>query len=383
MRAEGVKVGNVEILRRVLITMPATMKAAVLHGPGDIRCEMVQRPVPGPGEVLVNVKAAGVCGSDIPRVMVTGAYRHPLIPGHEFSGEVVEVGPGASSPGANPIRAGDRVTVVPCIPCRKCIYCERGNYFHCINYTYLGSRCDGGFAEYVKVPVTNVVRLPAQVDFELGAATEPVAVALHALRRAGSELAGSEVAVFGVGAIGALVAQCAVALGARRVFAVDVQRQKLDAVRALGIEATIATIDASREDAREVINSLTGGRGVDLAVEAAGSPLTFNTMVDAVRRMGSIVLIGRPGSEIRLSPDTYTTILRKEVSIAGTWGFEFTSYPHHDWETVLGFMERGEIKIAPLVTHRFRLDDAPKVFEMLKNKTEYFNKVLFITEDFG
>lgn len=185
-----------------------TMKAANLHAPGDIRCEEVPVPEPGPGEVLIKVKACGVCGSDIPRVMQTGTYRFPTIPGHEFSGEVVGGGPGTET-----ITPGQRVTVVPLIPCRKCSYCANGKYHLCADYDYLGSRRDGAFAEFVKVPAGNLMPLPDGVDFELGALTDPAAIALHAVRKLGLN-PGDRVAVFGTGPIGAMALQWAKIVGA-------------------------------------------------------------------------------------------------------------------------------------------------------------------------
>ena len=154
------------------------MKAWVLHGINEIRLETVELPALESGQALVAVKAAGICGSDIPRIYRTGAHRHPLIPGHEFSGVVESVGKETDS-----AWLGKRVGVFPLIPCGACGPCIKGQYEMCRNYGYLGSRRDGGFAEYVAVPAENLIELPDNVSFEEAAMLEPMAVAVHAMRR--------------------------------------------------------------------------------------------------------------------------------------------------------------------------------------------------------
>lgn len=154
------------------------MKAWVLHDVGDFRFETVGKPALAPGEVLVAVGAVGICGSDIPRIYRTGAHVHPLIPGHEFAGVVAETGADVDA-----VWKGRRVGVFPLIPCGECVPCRRGRYEMCRHYGYLGSRRDGGFSEYVAVPARNLIRLPETVSLEEAAMMEPMAVAVHAMRR--------------------------------------------------------------------------------------------------------------------------------------------------------------------------------------------------------
>ena len=156
------------------------MKAWVLEDIGKIQYKKVSKPRIGEHEVLVEVKAAGICGSDIPRIYQTGAHRMPLIPGHEFAGRVVQTGENTDAKWQN-----KRVGIFPLIPCRSCIACRKGQYELCRNYSYLGSRQDGGFAEYVAVPESNLIELPETVSYEEAAMLEPMAVACHALRRVG------------------------------------------------------------------------------------------------------------------------------------------------------------------------------------------------------
>ena len=177
------------------------MKAYVLHGPDDIRYEEVEVPKVAVGEVLVKVKATGVCGSDIPRIYQTGAHKHPLIPGHEFAGVVEEVGDEADIKWLN-----KKVGVFPLIPCKECSSCQNETYEMCSHYNYLGSRCNGGFAEYVAVPVWNLLELPEQFDLRQAAMLEPASVALHAIRRLELKEE-STVALLGLGPIGTIMAQ--------------------------------------------------------------------------------------------------------------------------------------------------------------------------------
>ncbi|MBQ3987965.1 MAG: alcohol dehydrogenase catalytic domain-containing protein, partial [Ruminococcus sp.] len=156
-----------------------TMKARVLREVGNLEYCDYPMPEVKPDEVLFRVRACGVCGSDIPRIFVNGTYHFPTIPGHEFAGEVAGVGDEK-----NKHLIGMRATVFPLIPCRQCENCNNGDYEMCKSYDYLGSRSDGGYAQYVRVPVWNLVPIPDNVSFEVAAMTEPCAVALHALRRA-------------------------------------------------------------------------------------------------------------------------------------------------------------------------------------------------------
>ena len=154
------------------------MKAYVLEGINQLKYKEIKMPELHEGEVLVEVKAAGICGSDIPRIFETGTYHFPTIPGHEFSGQVVSAYDGEQNPWI-----GKRVGIFPLIPCMECFTCKKVEYEMCRNYNYLGSRCDGGFAEYVAVPEWNLIELPDKVSYEEAAMLEPAAVALHAVRR--------------------------------------------------------------------------------------------------------------------------------------------------------------------------------------------------------
>ena len=346
------------------------MKAANLYEPGDIRWEEVPTPQPGPGEVLIKVKACGVCGSDISRVMQSGTYHFPTIPGHEFTGEVVHGGSGTET-----LPAGLRVTVVPLIPCRTCSYCANGKYHLCEDYDYLGSRSNGAFAEFVKVPAANLLPLPDNVDYELGALPDPAAVALHAARKLGLK-PGDRVAVFGVGPIGAIALQWAKLLGASSTIAVDIFPEKLQAARNCGADLCI---DGRSQDPVKIIQENTGGTGVERTLEFAGHPVTQEQCILSTAKRGSSVWGGISHRGLNLSEKSVEDILRKEITIIGSWNSSFTPLAS-DWETTLKFMGKGKIKSSEIISHRLPLKEISATFRMMLNRQQYFNKVMFFPE---
>jgi L-iditol 2-dehydrogenase len=350
------------------------MTAAVLHGINDLRVEEVPIPSPGPGQVLVRVVACGVCGSDLPRVKEKGTYRFPLIPGHEFAGTIAALGEGATG-----WREGERVVVFPLLPCFRCPSCRARIFECCDDYDYLGSRSDGAFAEYVAAPVWNLVRVPDDVPLECAAMAEPAAVARHALGRF-DITPETIVAVFGAGPIGVMVAQWASALGAPRVWIVDLVPEKL-AVAASITEATC--VDAKAGDAVEAILADTDGQGVALAVEAAGVPITARQALKVARKQGGVVLLGNPAADLTLPQAEVSQVLRKQLTIRGTWNSSFLgaeSDQTDDWRDALSAMADGRLNLQPLITHRFPLSDAPRVFDWMAGREEFFNKVMFATE---
>jgi L-iditol 2-dehydrogenase len=350
-----------------------TMRAAVLHAPGDLRVERVPVPAPGPADALVRVSACGICGSDVPRVLTTGTYHFPTIPGHEMAGVVEELGPdaGAAAPG---IRVGMPVAVIPLVPCRRCRFCEIGAFAQCESYDYLGSRTDGGFAEYLRAPVANLVPLPGEMSTEQGALLEPVSVALHAVRNLGITW-GTDVGVFGLGAIGNFIAQWARAFGARRVFALDVAARKLQIAREVGLADAM---DAARPDVPAALRELTGGAGLDAAFDASGSPVALEQAIASLAAFGRLGLVGRPRDGVKLDTPAFERILRGEITLRGTWGFAFTRFPHHPWEEAAHAIATGLVRTGPLVTHRVPLEEVPGAIVMMSRADPSIHKILVV-----
>jgi len=347
------------------------MKACVLHGIGDLRLEDAAKPVPKKGEVLIKIKASGICGSDIPRVFSKGTYHFPMIPGHEFAGQITEAGEGVDTG-----LVGRKAAVFPLLPCMQCDVCRIGEYAQCRNYNYFGSRCDGGFAEYIAVPAWNLVMVPDSMTYEEAAMAEPAAVAIHALRQAGIVI-GDNIVIFGAGPIGLMLGQWAYAWGADRVMLVDVDENKISFAKELGFQDVWNSGDG---DAVDRILEVTEGRGADIAVEGAGVSAALEQCLKGVRPFGKVVAMGNPLGEMKLSQKAYWELLRKQLKIYGTWNSSYVSLPKNDWELAIRAMGQGKISVKPFITHRFKLDECTKAFEVVRDKKEFFNKVMFVMD---
>lgn len=341
-----------------------TMSAASLHAVGDLRHQILPIPSPGPDEALVRIGASGICGSDLPRVLTKGTYHFPTIPGHEFAGTVVECP-------SEPTLVGQRVTVFPLIPCRRCAMCEIGEYASCADYDYYGSRRDGGFAQYQAVRIANLIALPDAVSMADAAMVEPCAVAVHAVAAAPLQL-GDWFAIWGAGPIGLMAAQLAAARGSRPIL-VDIDQHKLDLARTLGFEA----VNPNQGDAAAAIHELAGGDGAQVCLEAAGLSATLAGCLASARPFGHIVLMGNPAGELRLSQNAYWQILRKQLSLAGVWNSAHNR-SIDDWATALTAIQRGQVTPSALITHRFRLDQCHEAFEVAASATESSLKVMFL-----
>lgn len=353
--------------------MASKMRALRLFAPGDVRCVEVDVPViEKDTQVLLKVKSCGVCGSDILRVMEKGTYSFPTTIGHEFAGEVLEIGSGVKN-----LVIGDRVTVIPMLPCWVCEYCKVGNSHMCDTYDYYGSRRDGAMAEYIVVESANCLILPTNVDYEMGCMTDPLSIALHAVRQSGGVEAGSSAVVYGMGAIGFMTVQWFKALGCTEVYAVDVSGEKLRLAERLGATKGINALEC--DPVKELMN-LTGN-GVNTAVEIAGNKITYVQALLSVKKSGTVVYCGITYDDVLYPNNAIAHILRGEITIKGTWNSSPNPLPISEWKTALQFMKTGTIKVNPLITHRYRLEDGKKAFDMMYKRSEVFTKVLFKPED--
>lgn len=351
-----------------MTTSPSTMEALVLHGLGDLRHEAVPLAPLRPGTVRVRIAYCGVCGSDLPRCFTKGTYRFPTIPGHEFAGTVAALGEGVTG-----WAVGDPVAVFPLLWRDDHPACEEGRYAQSDGYDYLGSRSDGGFAQYVVAPARNLVRVPPGVPLEIAAMTEPAAVALHAARRAEAGL-GQSAAVFGLGPIGLMLAQWLRAMGAGPLLLFDVNPGKLELARRLGFRE----VHDSRVAAPQtVVEAVTGGRGVHLACEAAGVPPTLLAALAAARRGGRVVLLGNPSADVTLPADLISRAMRRELAILGTWNSGYSVHgDDDDWRATLAAMASGALDLRPLITHRVPLAQGAEMLRRMRDQSEFTTKVL-------
>ncbi len=356
------------------------MKAWVLHDVNDLRLETVEKPTIKAHEVLVEVKASGVCGSDIQRLYGTGTYSYPLIPGHEFSGIVIETGAEVDD-----AWKGRHVGIFPLIPCESCNPCRKKQYEMCRHYDYLGSRRDGGFAEYVAVPEKNLVRLPDGVAFEEAAMLEPMAVAVHAMRRM-SPKASDTIAICGLGTIGLLLLMFLREAGIENIFLIGNKEYQEQIIKNLKVPED-RYFDSRTQDVGAALLERTEGIGADLFFECVGSKETIAQTVQYTAPGGEILLLGSPDTDICLEKNLYGKILRNQLTIRGSWNSSFRNHfssdptgEIDDWEYVLERLQRRSIAPAELISHRLSLEELETGLHIMRDKTEDYVKIMRVEE---
>lgn len=348
-----------------LIDIPKTMKALNLHGVGDLRYEDVDVPELKEGTVLLKLKACGICSSDIPRIFTTGTYHFPTIPGHEFSGQIVAVGDGVDES-----LLGRRSCVFPMLPCRKCKACQKEEYAQCSGYSYFGSRQDGGMAEYLVVPVWNLVPFADTLSFEEAALCEPAAVSLHATKL-GKISEGDNVIVIGTGAIGLLIASFAKKYCKKNVTVAGRSADKLAYAAGLGFD----TINTSEEDIADGAKRIFGDCA-DVTIEAVGSNESINNAVKATAALGRIVLVGNPYGDLSMEKNLYWSILRKQITLTGSWNSSYNTRVN-DWKEALEIFESGELNLRGLISETYPMSEHEKAFADVRNKEKFTLRVMF------
>ena len=339
------------------------MKTA--RGIGNIEIRDVPVPKPADDEVLVEVAAAGICGTDIHIKHDQSFYTPPVILGHEYSGKVVEVGADV-----NLVRAGDLVVSPATAYCGQCYQCKTGHINRCTNKDkrILGvSKADGAFTRYLVVPDYIIHHIPKGVSMEAAALAEPTACVVHALVEKTPICAGDIVVVQGPGTMGLLSVQVAEAMGAGKVIVTGVSSDqwRFDIAEKTGADVTIDV--QSESDPVKAILDHSDGRGADVVIEASGACIACEQALDFVKVAGHISLLGVRGRSAEVNLDH---MIEKELTMTGTWGTLPSS-----WVTTLRLMETGKIDVLPLITHRLSLDEWERGFELME--TQQAIKVLF------
>lgn len=346
------------------------MKAVVVHSPGDIRWEDVPDLIIPPNWVKVDVKVVGVCSSDIGRALHGSAYHYPIVLGHEIGGIVAEVGEGV-----DPGIVGKRVAVTPLIPCGKCEWCEHGRYSMCDDYDYLGSRRDGGCAEFVVAPRQNLIFLPEKVSLEDAGVLEPASVTLHGLDK--RVFANDDVAVLGAGNLGLFAVQQALILGAGRVFIIDLVPHRLEIATRLG---AIPIQAGENNDGSRALMEHTHGRRADLVVDACGVASMQANSLAMVCKGGRIVFMGLPKEDACITPKNFNWLVRCEVEMYGSWNSYSAPYPGTAWHANVRYFETGRLISAPIITHRFPLNEADQAYRYLGEGHSDVIKVLLVKQ---
>ncbi|MBO4940153.1 MAG: galactitol-1-phosphate 5-dehydrogenase [Clostridia bacterium] len=317
---------------------------------GVVRVLQTKKPTRQSGEALVWIKACGICGSDVPRVFARKSYFYPIVLGHEFSGIVEESDNGAL--------VGKRVSIFPILPCKTCEFCQKEQYANCVQYDYYGSRRDGGMQDWLCVKEENLIVLPDGVSYAAGAMVEPLAVCLHAVKKAKIQN-GESVLIYGAGTIGMLCGMWARSFGASRVYFVDIDEKKIEMAESLGFERY-------------------SGQDVEAAIEASGAAVCLGGCLKNVRAFGRVVIVGNPSGDMRIEKADYTHILRKQLTVLGSWNSDYST-KSNDWEESLQAVADGAITPEKLITHTFKIAEGEKAFEVIKNR-EFYNKIMLVTE---
>ena len=337
-------------LPQPVATIPSTMEALVVLGPGRFQIREVPVPAPGRNEVLCRVRAVSICGTDVH--LVRGDYpgfwppAFPFIPGHEWAGEIVRLGPGADGYGW---AVGDRVAGTSHDACGVCQKCVEGRYNLCENYgvpglhKQYGHNAQGADATYAVQGIKTIFRLPEGIAFNEGAVIDPASIALHVANR-GRVRPGDTVAITGAGAIGLLAADAALVRGAARVILVERIAGRLAKAAALGFE----TVDSGSGDPVAAVRALTDGLGVDVVLECAGVPATVAMAIGMLRRGGRCAAVGIPTLGVEIDMQRLVLDELELVGCRATAG---------EMRHVMPLVEQGRVRIRDVMTHRFALTD--------------------------
>ncbi|MHA1959316.1 MAG: zinc-dependent alcohol dehydrogenase [Candidatus Thorarchaeota archaeon] len=335
------------------------------RGKGNLEIRDLESPSPKPDEVLVEVKAAGICGSDIHIKHDQSFYTPPVVLGHEYSGVVVDVGDEVQNVGI-----GDRVVSPATAYCGQCYHCKTGcvNRCTCPDKRILGvSLADGAFAKYVVVPEFIIHKVPEGLSLEEAALAEPSACVVHSVAETTPITPGDVVVVQGPGTMGLLATQVAKSMGAGSVIVTGMtsDRWRLDIAEKVGADLTI---DVQKSDhAAETVREYSDGLGADVVIEASGAGPARSQALDFVKSTGHVSLLGVQGKSTEINLDY---MIEKELTMVGTWGTLPSS-----WVTTLRLMASGQLDVKPLITHELSLGEWEKGFELMESQKAI--KVLF------
>jgi (R,R)-butanediol dehydrogenase/meso-butanediol dehydrogenase/diacetyl reductase len=367
------QIGQIGVVSRFRLALRKgkEMKALRWHGKEDLRYEDVPKPSPEPGDVKVKVRWVGICGSDLHEyqdgpVFVSAETNPrtgksiPIILGHEFAGDVIEVGKEVTD-----YKPGDRVTADCIWSCGTCYYCKRSMDYLCPKVAYLGFHADGAFAEYFVAPAYSFYKLPDSISYEVGALTEPLAVGLHAVRRSKLQV-GDTVAIVGAGTIGISTLLGAKAAGITRTYVLELSKKRSDMALTMGASGVI---NPKEVDPVKAICELTNGLGADIAFDCVGNPTSGPLAVDLIRKGGTAIIIGMSPKP---SPDfNFLNIVLGEKTVLGSIAY------HRETATVIDLISAGIMDPSGLITAKVSFADAvDKAFRELIYNPDSHLKIL-------
>lgn len=343
-----------------MITIPSKEKVLNLKAINNLVYEDIDVKALEPGTVLVKVMACGICSSDIERVFVNGTYHFPTVIGHEFSGRIVAV-----YDDENADLLGKKAAIFPLLPCKKCDACKEENYALCSNYNYFGSRCDGGFSQYLVVPIWNLV-LFDNISYEEAAMCEPAAVALHAVRKA-NITKDDTVLLVGTGTIAFLIGLFCQSVGAKVIMA-GRRKESLKMAEDYGFIPIV-----NDNNVKQNLKNIIGKENVDTVFEVVGSNSAINSALSLALKQ--VVLVGNPKEDVLLEKNNYWRILRKELQVIGSWNSNFGSQKN-DWQDVLQMLDNKKVSFNNLITKVYDMKDYKEAFNLVKSDTLTFKVIL-------
>ena len=331
------------------------MRKIVLEAPYQMKLTESELPIPAPGEVRIEVKRIGICGSDPTIYRGLHPYvSYPLVPGHEISGVIDNVGPGVSRE-----RVGERVTVIPHLVCKKCDMCEKKIYNFCESLRCTGAEADGAMCDYFCIPSEMAIAIPDEMNLDDAALVEPACVAYHGAKRA-SLTPDDAVLIVGAGPIGVFCLQSCFALGAKAVYIADMDAQRLEIAKSLG---ATDVIDCSKESLEDGLARV-GAPKITVYYDCVGEKgIVMNNILKIAHRGSRIVIIGVLQNEylVPLLPD----FVQHELSLFGT-----TMYVPTDYMEMIELMSKGKVTTKGMISHRFQLEDIPAVLDMIDKRKE-------------
>lgn len=326
------------------------MRSVVIERPNEIALVMREMPEPGPGELMIQVMASGICGTDLH--IYRGEYmgKYPVIPGHEFSGVVAATGSEITR-----FKVGDRVAVEPNIACDNCVNCLNNRQNFCLNWQAIGVTLPGGMEEYVIVPQRAAFPI-GNLPFEVGAFMEPLSCVVHGVERAHIGMA-DHVAIFGAGPIGVLMLQMARIQGAAQITVLEINPGRADLASEMGADRVVASFDELQPDT------------YDIVIDATGAIPVMNRSIDYVRLGGTVLLFGVPPSGKNLEVEGFK-IFRKGLTVLSSFTSVRNSFQAVD------LLQSGQIHVEPLISHRLPLQDLPRALELIESRDPAVKKVI-------
>ncbi len=329
------------------------MRAVIIDKPGEVHVGTIADPTPKPNEVIIRVGACGICGTDLH--IAAGEFPptpYPIVPGHEFAGEVVALGSDVAQEigtTTTNIRIGSRVAVDPSLFCGHCTFCRTGHENLCLNWAAIGDTVNGAFAEYVAVPVANTYALPETISYREAALIEPLSCAVHGMHRLNAQV-GDSILIVGAGTMGLILLQLALHAGASCVASLDLNTQRLARAEMLGAHRTQTSIDALLAD--EPL-------GFDCVIDATGAPAAIESAFKAVKRGGKFLVFGVAPGEARVALSPFR-IYNDEITVLGSMAILFS------FEAATNLISRGIVDAKAFLTQTLPLEDFPNALDMVR-----------------